>query len=306
MTVLIGVSPGRRSAAVVQYGELLARSLGMKLVIAAVTPRSWPPSARPVDTEWLEYADASANVVLDHAAAMLAGDVKATFVVHEASSARRGILELVEQHDARIIVLGSSTAGPIGRVSVGSEADALLHASPVPVAIAPRGYRVAKGARIARITAGYSGSESSADLVVAAAGIAAAGGGSLRLASFAVLPPAPMTAGVGASAEDPIRQEWARQMRAHADELLHELSELPSTPASMDAVVGTGESWDAAMGDIDWEPNDVLVVGSSSLGPIARVFVGSHAAKVVRHSPVPVVIVPRGRTEVLAARAEIG
>ena len=95
-------------------------------------------------------------------------------------------------------------------------------------------------------------------------------------------------------------------MRAHADELLHELSELPSTPASMDAVVGTGESWDAAMGDVDWEPNDVLVVGSSSLGPIARVFVGSHAAKVVRHSPVPVVVVPRGRSEVLAARAEIG
>ncbi|KHK97177.1 hypothetical protein LK09_13025 [Microbacterium mangrovi] len=306
MTVLVGVSPGRRSAAVVQLGELLARSLDMKLVIAAVTPRSWPPSARPVDTEWLEYADASANVVLDHAAAMLAGDVKAKFVVHEASSARRGILELVEKHDARLIVLGSSTAGQIGRVSVGSEADALLHASPVPVAIAPRGYRVGKGARITRITAGYSGSDASADLVVAAAGIAAAGGGSLRLASFAVLPPAPMTAGVGASAEDPIRDEWARQMRADADRLLEELSELPSTPVSMDAVVGTGESWSAAMDDVEWEPNEVLIVGSSSLGPIARVFVGSHAAKVVRHSPVPVVVVPRGRTEVLAARAEIG
>lgn len=306
MTVLVGVSPGHRSAAVVQYGELLARSLGMDLVIAAVTPRSWPPSARPVDTEWLEYADASANVVLDHAAAMLAGDVKATFVVHEASSARRGILELVDQHDARIIVLGSSTAGQIGRVSVGSEADALLHASPVPVAIAPRGYRVGKGARITRITAGYSGSESSADLVIAAAGIAAAGDGSLRLASFAVLPPAPLTAGVGANAEDPIREEWARRMREDAAELLREVAELPHTPVSTDAVVGTGESWSAAMDDVEWEANDVLVVGSSSLGPLARVFIGSHAAKVVRHSPVPVVVVPRGRAEVLAARAEIG
>jgi nucleotide-binding universal stress UspA family protein len=306
MTVLVGVSPGRRSAAVVQYGELLARSLGMELVIAAVTPRSWPPSARPVDTEWLEYADASANVVLDHAAAMLAGDVKATFVVHEASSARRGILELAEQHDAHIIVLGSSSGGQIGRVSIGSEADGLLHASPVPVAIAPRGFRVAKGARITRITAGYSGSDASADLVIAAAGIAAAGGGSLRLASFAVLAPAPITARAGINAEDPIRDEWARQMHADADALLKELAELPSAPASMDAVVGTGETWSAAMGDIEWEATDVLVVGSSSLGQVARVFVGSHAAKVVRHSPVPVVVVPRGRAEVLAARAEIG
>ena len=306
MTVLVGVSPGRRSAAVVQLGELLARSLGMDLVIAAVTPRSWPPSARPVDTEWLEYADASANVVLDHAAAMLAGDVKATFVVHGASSARRGILELVEKHDARLIVLGSSTAGQIGRVSVGSEADGLLHASPVPVAIAPRGYRVGKGARVTRITAAYSGSESSADLVIAAAGIAAAGGGALRLASFAVLPPAPMTAGVGANAEDQIRDEWARRMCEDAAALLHEVAELLHTPASTDAVVGTGESWSAAMDDVEWAANDVLVVGSSSLGPLARVFVGSHAAKVVRHAPVPVVVVPRGRAEVLAARAEAG
>ena len=47
------------------------------------------------------------------------------------------------------------------------------------------------------------------------------------------------------------------------------------------------------MEDVDWADGDVLVVGSSSLGPIARVFLGSRAAKIVRHSPVPVVIVPR-------------
>ena len=41
-------------------------------------------------------------------------------------------------------------------------------------------------------------------------------------------------------------------------------------------------------------PGDLLVVGSSRHGPLARVFLGSTATKIVRASPVPVVVVPRG------------
>ena len=55
-----------------------------------------------------------------------------------------------------------------------------------------------------------------------------------------------------------------------------------------------GDDWEDAIEDVGWEDGDVLVVGSSSAGPIARVFLGSHSAKIVRHSPVPVVVVPRG------------
>ena len=38
----------------------------------------------------------------------------------------------------------------------------------------------------------------------------------------------------------------------------------------------------------------MLVVGSSASGPLARVFLGSAAAKIARHAPVPVTVVPRG------------
>jgi nucleotide-binding universal stress UspA family protein len=50
----------------------------------------------------------------------------------------------------------------------------------------------------------------------------------------------------------------------------------------------------------------VLVVGSSSIGPIARVFLGSRASRIVRHSPVPVIVVPRGAAEELAEEAAAG
>ena len=74
-------------------------------------------------------------------------------------------------------------------------------------------------------------------------------------------------------------------------------------PPSLEAVVGYGETWDEALEDVEWDDGDVLVVGSSTIGPVARVFLGSRAAKIVRHAPVPVVVVPRGAAEELAARA---
>ena len=46
------------------------------------------------------------------------------------------------------------------------------------------------------------------------------------------------------------------------------------------------------------------MVGSSSVGPIARVFLGSRATKIIQHSPVPVVLVPRGRAAELAEEAQ--
>jgi nucleotide-binding universal stress UspA family protein len=46
------------------------------------------------------------------------------------------------------------------------------------------------------------------------------------------------------------------------------------------------------------------VVGSSASGLVARVFLGSRASKIVRHSPVPVMVVPRGTVDELAERAE--
>ncbi len=48
---------------------------------------------------------------------------------------------------------------------------------------------------------------------------------------------------------------------------------------------------------------DVLAVGSSSLGPVARVFLGSRASKIIRHSSVPVVVVPRHAAEELVEEA---
>ena len=46
------------------------------------------------------------------------------------------------------------------------------------------------------------------------------------------------------------------------------------------------------MASITWQTGEVLALGSSSMGPLARVFLGSRATKLIRHAPVPVIVLP--------------
>jgi nucleotide-binding universal stress UspA family protein len=297
MSIVVGLDPGQRSASPVHLAAMLARSAGTDLVVAVVLPGAWPMTAGGADAEWRRYARDAANAVLDHAAAVLGDSVPAEFVLHEAPSARRGLAELAEQRGADLVVVGSSSAGPHGRVVLGSESDALLHAAPVPVAIAPRGFRAAAAARVGRVTAAYRGAGASDELVLGAAAVASSVGAELRIASFAVVPRTSGTSGAGLDAEQRIADDWAADVERNATEVLAAVSSLPSPPELGATVIGRGETWEAAMDDVDWRADEVLVVGSSTLGPIARVFLGSRATKVVRNSPVPVVVVPRGAVE---------
>ena len=61
----------------------------------------------------------------------------------------------------------------------------------------------------------------------------------------------------------------------------------------VDVVIGTGTDWREAVDDIAWETGDVLLLGSGAAGPMAQVFLGSAASKILRHAPVPVMIVPK-------------
>ena len=92
--------------------------------------------------------------------------------------------------------------------------------------------------------------------------------------------------------------EWKATIQASARRVL----DGDSAPKEPDAdgpnvVVGQGNDWEAALNDVDWDDDDLLVIGSSESGPVARVFLGSRAAKIIRHTPVPVLVVPRGTAE---------
>ena len=61
----------------------------------------------------------------------------------------------------------------------------------------------------------------------------------------------------------------------------------------METDILDGRDWENVLDSLPWEDGEMLVVGSSRLGPVAKVFLGSSATKIIRSSPVPVLVVPR-------------
>jgi nucleotide-binding universal stress UspA family protein len=292
MTMLVAYAPDGRGRAVLHLATMLARSAGDDVLLGAVIPGSWPPGPARVDAEYQEHLERTAREALEGARERLPDDIPVATALHHARSTPAGLLELAEQRAANLIVAGSSAAGGAGSVTLGSVTTRLLHSSPLPVTLAPRGFRAAPDARVQRVKAAFGGEGD--DLVVGAAGVAASVGATLRLASFAVRPRAPFTVAVGREADDAAVREWVSGIEAAQQDVLERVRGLASVPEECDAVVGRGESWEDALEDIEWTDGDVLVVGSSSIGPLARVFLGSRSAKIVQHAPVPVVVVPRG------------
>jgi nucleotide-binding universal stress UspA family protein len=303
MTLVVGIDPGGRGRAALHLAAMLARSADDDLVLCAVVPAPWPPSPARVDAEYRAHLERTAKDALDEARARLPEDVPATTLVHHARSAPAGLLDVAEQNDAAVLAVGSSPAGHFGRVALGSVSGRLMHSSPVPLALPPRGYRCKPVARVTRVTAAYGGGEGADDLVVAAASVTARVGASLRLASFAVRSRPPYTSGVGTQPEKELIAQWVEEIEAAARPALDRVSHLPAVPPRLETVIGYGESWEEALEDVDWQDGEVLVVGSSSMGPVARVFLGSRSSKIVRNSPVPVVVVPRAAAAELAEEA---
>jgi nucleotide-binding universal stress UspA family protein len=259
---VVGLAPDGRGQAVLHLAAMLARSAEDDLVVCTVVAVPWPLGRAQLESEYRRFLDGMARAALERARARLPGDVAADSVAHHARSAPAGLLEVAELREAAMIVVGMS-----GHPAIGSVTARLLHGSPVPVALAPHGFRSRPADRVERVTAAFGGAEG---LVDAAAAVAASLGAPLRVASFAVHVHAPFAAG----------------------RIERSVQEIETAAGDAPAVVGHGASWAEAIDDIEWRDGDLLVVGSSSAAPPARVFLGSRASRIIRHSPVPVVVVP--------------
>lgn len=302
MTMIVGYAPDGGGSAVLHLAGMLARSAKEDVVVCSVVPAPWVPGMARIDAEYQDFLDKLADAALGEARRRMPVDVPATYVRHRARSAPTGLLEVAAEHDAQLVVLGSSCAGPFGHVALGSVTDRLLHSSPVMTALAPRGFRAGLAPRVTRVTAACGGSDAAERLVVAAAAVAVRLDVALRIASFAVWQRPDYTTRLGTEPEDLLLREWTARVEEAANAALKQVSELPTAPRHVETVVGRGDDWEQAIEDVEWHDGDLLAVGSSESGPVAAVFLGSRAAKIVRHSPVPVVVVPRGVAEELAER----
>ncbi|MET0862747.1 MAG: universal stress protein, partial [Nakamurella sp.] len=140
----------------------------------------------------------------------------------------------------------------------------------------------------------FSGTQESKDLLLATAQMSLRVGGRLRVVTFGVRGRTMYPPEVGLHAEDMVLQSWTEQVTADQQSAVDLLRSYGLLPENTTTEIVTGASWVDVMDELEWVAGEVLVVGSSPIGPLARVFLGSRAIKIVRYSPVPVIVVPAG------------
>jgi nucleotide-binding universal stress UspA family protein len=291
MTIIAGFSSSRQGVAPLNLATQLARTSGEKIIAAVVVERPLPAGVDPLEDEYRGYVAAQATASLERVVAQISGDFDISVVTHHATSVPNGLMELVAEHSADLVVVGSSSSGLLGRIALGTVTERLVYTSKVPVAIAPRGYP-SSPAPVRRLTAAYRDGADAAELIATSAELAKQWGARLRIASFTVRPFTMFGGSIERSAEELVVQQWARRT---TDAVIKQLDDVRTTVAvpDVDVVIGTGNEWREAVDDIAWEPGDVLLLGSGAAGPLAQVFLGTAASKILRHAPVPVMIVPR-------------
>jgi nucleotide-binding universal stress UspA family protein len=291
MTIIAAISASRQGSAPLNLAAHIARSTGDKIVAAAVIERPWPPRDDPVEDEYLAYVTSQARQSLERMVGKLPADLDTWVVVHQSPSVPTGLTDLAAEIGAELVVVGSSSAGLLGRVALGSVTGRLVHTVSVPVAIAPRGYPMSPGP-IQRLTVSYGGQADVVGLVATSAELAKRWSVALRIVSFTVRPVKMFAGSMDASAENLVVEQWARRT---VEEITKQLNDVRSKIAlpNIEVVIGSGHDWREAVEDVSWEGGDLLLLGSGAAGPTAQVFLGSAASKILRHAPVPVMIVPR-------------
>jgi nucleotide-binding universal stress UspA family protein len=298
MTILIGLSPGQKDDSAVHLGCMLARSASEDVAVVSVVPAPWPPDPYGGDRDYLAYQEDLAEKAVRRARAQLDARVAGEYVVRRAESVPQGLLDTIAEGAFSTVVVGSSSMGLIGRVMLGGAAERILHSAELPIVVAPRGFHGGRAANVTSVSVAFGRADHDSLLVASAASMAGRFGAPLRVVCFAVRPMTALVEAVEERAEQLVTREWMERLEDDIAAALASAPEAASAGAGgrqppVDTVLAHGSSWPEALHDVPWADGNLLVVGISS-GPLGRFFLGSHAAKIVRSSPVPVALLSRG------------
>lgn len=286
--VVVGYTATKPGRDAVAFAARLAAALDAVLDVAIILPRSDRSVITPPDAGYERHLHAQAQTWIAQAIDRIPADVVAHAHVRPAESFAEGLIEIADELRASYVVVGAADGASRGRHRLGSTTTELLHSSHVPVVLVPRGARkIAPETGITRLTVAV-GTRPGADALIAETAALAQGlGAPVRLLSLLPvdLPPSADTGAIRLASS------------TKADEVLAAArAELPAG-LHTDVAVAAGESIEEAVSSLDWQPGEVVLVGSSRLAQPRRLFLGSTAAKMLHEITVPVIVVPRTHSE---------
>jgi nucleotide-binding universal stress UspA family protein len=276
--LLVGVDPAKHPLDPLRLAGKLARQTWLPVVPVTVLPhRSDDEHQRAARDTLIELGRSLDAVAVEDPVVLLS------------SSPARALHGLSETGNAAMIVVGSTTRGPLRRVLPGGVAEQLLSGGPCPVAVAPHGYDEHEDRDPAIIGVAYDGSEESEMALDGARAVARRAGAGLRIITvverlaFGGMPSS-MTE-PSASVNFVIEEELRR---AHDAALAKD-----DGSGRVDGVFRRGHTVDVLVEQS--EEVDLLLAGSRGYGPINAVLLGSTTRALAHSAACPLVIVPRGR-----------
>jgi nucleotide-binding universal stress UspA family protein len=272
--VLVGVDGSANGRDAIALASRLADPSG-KLTLANVHAGETYPLHAITPGLLAEERDASLRLLERERAE---AGVEAELLSLDAASPGAGLHRQAEDQGADLLVVGSCSRGPFGRVVLGDDTRAALNGSPCAVAIAARGY-AAHPTPIAKVGVAYNGSPESERALAKAREAAAPTRAQIEVLEVVAIPSYAFTGlmapSIGDSVDLMITEANAR------------LSKLPGVEGR--AVYGlSGEELAAFSKDVD-----LLVVGSRSYGPVKRLVLGSTSEYLERHARSSLLVLPR-------------
>ena len=285
MRLVVGYLATPGGADALALGVRLARTLGAELDLCMILPPDRVvPSLKPVG-DYEHHLVGQAEEWLASARDSVPDDIVVRSHVRFDEPAA-GLIQETARVEGDVIVVGGSGGGLAGSRSLGSVVNELLHSAPVPVAVASRGIRESVVERVREVTCAIGEREGADLLLDTAVRFSAAAGTPLRLVSLVALDPA---FGTLRGDDDAVHERAVAHARHTLDTAKSGLAE----GFPVESVIAEGRSVEEAVGKLDWNDGDLIMVGSSRLSAPRRLFLGSTAAKMLRVLDIPMVVVPR-------------
>ena len=283
--IVVGIDDSAGAQSALAFATRIAEATGASLRLASVFPYGDVPSRGSVPA-YRAILRGDAQALLERTVAETEAPVSALDAIAHMSPPH-ALHELCDRVDAALVVVGSTRRGPVGRIVPGSTGERLLHGSPCPVAIVPRGY--ADAGPIRTVGVGYDAGDESEAALTTAYQVARRFDADLRVIRIFD------ATHVGTPALVTIPGYYGNTHEDHAARQRQELDEavaaLPSDVRVETAFVASSPGHELAAQS---EGVDLMLVGSRGYGPRAAVLLGGVTHTLIRKAACPVIVLPRG------------
>ncbi len=280
--IVIAVDTKERTLDALALGRVLTEATRAPAVLVTVFP--YIPLDDPLLPELTAVRDEARATLLELGASE--GLEVAEAHVVAGNFAARELQHMTEAPDTGLIVVGSTTRGPIGRLLVGGVGERLLAGAACPVAVAPRGYADGRPSRPECIGVGMDASDEARHGLDAAVALARASGARLRvITAFQPLVFGGVTTTALPSAS--LNEVMRTDLRASHEAAIAE---------ARGSVETAGRFLDGSAEEVlvaESEDVDLLVTGSRGYGPLGAVLLGSVTSALFRNARCPVLVTPR-------------